>query len=82
MNLFFKLESFYVGGEQCDQIWQKFATLPNFKSLWKFLKTLILYWEIIVTTWAIFNAFGKNLIGVSGQILKNNLAILSLWREV
>ena len=62
--------------QQCDQIWQNFATLAKFSSLWPFLEGLFRIWQNVEHTLGIFLRFWANSIVVNGQILNKLLSNL------
>ena len=72
---------FQVRGNQCDQIWQIFATLANvYKSLTNF-DGLFLIWQNDDLLWKICDIIGLIFSVAYGQILKNHLTIRSHWRQ-
>ena len=73
-----------IGGhQQCDQIWQNFASLA------KVYKYLAKFWQFssdLAKCWAHFGKFetllGSFLLQENGQVLQNNLTIRSHWSPV
>ena len=60
--------------DQCDQIWQNFATMAKF---YKSLAVYFLFSKIVNQLWQIWYISGLIFIVPSGQILKFNLTIWS-----
>ena len=64
---------------QCDQIWQNFAPLENFKSIRRFLRVVFSIEQHFESTLANLVCYWGSCLFVKGQILKNQLAIWSHW---
>ena len=64
--------------DQCDQIWQNFATLAKFKKHSAlFLPVYLIFGQTLNPHWQNLHAFEQICFVVNGQIMINNLAIWS-----
>ena len=63
----------------CDQIWQNFATLAQFKSLWAISwMVYFVFGKLLYPLWH-FYASGQIVFAVNGHTLNNNIAVWSHW---
>ena len=65
----------------CDQIWQNYATLAKYLKSWAILGGYLLLGKIQELLGQIFYAIGQPFGHINGQMLKNNLAIWSHWKQ-